>query len=85
MRCRQTHLEPSSLVMGAIHGNEKCGTIAIDRVMSEIDSGHLKIVKGQGDLPIPIANPKAYELDQRYFERNLFNPVLRADGKAGLL
>jgi len=56
--------------MGAIHGNEKCGTIAIDRVMQEIDTGHLKIVKGEVTF-IPISNPKAYEIDQRYYERNL--------------
>ena len=34
------------IVLGAVHGNETCGTRAIERVLSELDEGALKIVKG---------------------------------------
>jgi hypothetical protein len=58
------------LVIGAIHGNEKCGTTAIRNVMADIDSGQLKINRGRVTF-VPIGNPRAYELDQRQVERNL--------------
>jgi uncharacterized protein len=61
---------PKFLVLGAVHGNEKCGTKAIFRIIEDIESGHLPIVKGQVTF-VPIANPRAYELDRRYAERNL--------------
>jgi predicted deacylase len=61
---------PKFLVFGAVHGNEKCGTIAINRIMEEIDSGKLKIMRGQVTF-VPICNPRAYEQDVRYVERNL--------------
>ena len=61
---------PKFLVMGSIHGNEKCGTTAIRRVMDEIDSGKLRIVRGQLTF-VPIANPRAYDEDKRFIERNL--------------
>ena len=30
---------PKVIIMGATHGNEKCGTQAIQRIMAEIDAG----------------------------------------------
>lgn len=61
---------PSFLVLGAVHGNEKCGTIAIKRVIQEIESGQLKITCGKVTF-VPICNPRAYEQDVRFTERNL--------------
>jgi predicted deacylase len=61
---------PRLLVLGAIHGNEKCGTIAIRCVIDEIEKGSLKIAKGQLTF-VPICNPRAYEKDVRFTERNL--------------
>lgn len=61
---------PRLLVLGAIHGNEKCGTEAIDRMLGEIESGKYKIARGQATF-IPICNPRAYAEDKRYIERNL--------------
>ncbi len=58
------------LIIAAIHGNEKCGTVGCRRVMEDIDSGRLPIIKGQVTF-VPIGNPRAYDLDQRYAERNL--------------
>lgn len=31
------------LVLGAVHGDEKCGTQAIRQIMSRIESGDIKI------------------------------------------
>ena len=61
---------PKLLIIGAVHGNEKCGTIACHRVMEEIDSGKLVITRGHVTF-IPIGNPRAYDLDKRFYERNL--------------
>src|ERR1700743_2723936 len=61
---------PKFLVLGAVHGNEKCGTVAIRRVIEDIEAGRLPILKGQVTF-VPIANPRAFDLDQRYAERNL--------------
>jgi len=58
------------LVLGAIHGNEKCGTIGITRVMEDLNAGRFHITKGQVTF-VPICNPRAYEKDVRYTERNL--------------
>lgn len=58
------------LVIAAIHGNEKCGTVACDRVIHEIESGAVRLVRGQVTF-VPIGNPWAYELDRRFVERNL--------------
>jgi predicted deacylase len=61
---------PKFLIIGAIHGNEKCGTVGCNRVIEEIDSGALKIVRGQVTF-VPIGNPRAYDQDKRFTERNL--------------
>ena len=39
---------PRLIVLGAVHGNETCGTQAIQRVIAEIDSGSLQIAAGEG-------------------------------------
>ncbi|MCA3153956.1 MAG: succinylglutamate desuccinylase/aspartoacylase family protein [Burkholderiales bacterium] len=61
---------PQVLVLGAVHGNEICGTRAIERVLREIDDGSLKIERGSVTF-IPVTNPLAYALKQRMGERNL--------------
>ena len=58
------------LVTGAIHGNEKCGEKAINRIIAEMDAGKFHIARGKLIL-IPICNPKAYDKDTRFIERNL--------------
>src|SRR5450830_182635 len=58
------------IVTGAVHGNETCGTVAIRRVMEELDSGKLLIARGSVTF-VPITNPLAYRLQQRSGERNL--------------
>ena len=61
---------PRLIVTGAVHGNETCGTRAIQRVIEEIDSGALEIRSGEVTF-VPITNPLAYARDERAGERNL--------------
>lgn len=61
---------PRLLVLGAVHGNETCGTRAIERLIQEIDSGALAIERGTLTL-VPVANPLAYQLQRRQGDRNL--------------
>jgi predicted deacylase len=61
---------PRLVVLGAVHGNETCGTRAIERVLAEIDSGALRIVRGSLTL-LPVTNPLAYARADRAGERNL--------------
>lgn len=58
------------LTLGAIHGNEKCGTEAISRLMTELDSGIVTLAAGTL-VCAPICNPEAYARDLRYVEQNL--------------
>ncbi|MES2899253.1 MAG: succinylglutamate desuccinylase/aspartoacylase family protein [Pseudomonadota bacterium] len=61
---------PRLIITGAVHGNETCGTRAIERVMAEIDSGALVVKAGSVTL-VPVTNPLAYQLKQRSGDRNL--------------
>ena len=58
------------IVLGAVHGNETCGTQAILRVIQEMETGLMPVIAGSVTF-VPIANPLAYELQQRMGERNL--------------
>ncbi len=58
------------IVLGAVHGNETCGTRGIERVLAELDGGALSIVRG-GVTFVPASNALAYERKQRVGERNL--------------
>ena len=66
---------PKLIVLGAVHGNETCGTRAIARILSEIDSGALRIERGTLTL-VPVTNPLAYQLGQRQGDRNLNRHLL---------
>lgn len=61
---------PRLIVLGAVHGNETCGTQAIRRVVDLFDRGELALVSGSVSF-VPIANPLAYQLGQRQGDRNL--------------
>lgn len=58
------------VVLGAVHGNETCGTQAIRRVIAEIESGQVRIAAGRVTF-VPITNPLAYARQQRMGDRNL--------------
>ena len=61
---------PRLIVTGAVHGNETCGTRAIERVLAELTSGALAITRGALTL-VPVCNPLAYANGRRMGERNL--------------
>lgn len=69
---------PRLLIFGAVHGNEICGTQAMLRLMQELDSGALKLVRGQLQL-VPICNPRAHAEGFRFIERNLNRFFLPSD------
>lgn len=58
------------IVLGAVHGNEPCGSIAIERILQELACGELEIIAGQLTL-VPVANRLAYELGTRNGDRDL--------------
>ena len=61
---------PRLIVTGAVHGNETCGTLAIKRVIHEIDSATLEIAAGTVTF-VPITNPLAFQKGERAGDRNL--------------
>ncbi|HEU5295245.1 MAG TPA: succinylglutamate desuccinylase/aspartoacylase family protein [Burkholderiaceae bacterium] len=61
---------PRLIVLGAVHGNETCGTRAIERVLQEFDAGSLRVACGSVTF-VPVTNPLAYQRGQRMGERNL--------------
>lgn len=61
---------PKVLVLGAVHGNETCGTQAMHRLLGELDQGAITIERGVLTL-VPVTNPLAYQLGRRQGDRNL--------------
>ena len=61
---------PRLIVLGAVHGNETCGTQGIRRVAAEFAAGSLALTRGTLTL-VPIANPVAYARGQREGDCNL--------------
>ena len=65
----------SLIITGAVHGNETCGTLAIRRLMTEIDSGKITLITGNLTL-VPVTNPLAFHFGQRQGDRNLNRRLL---------
>ncbi len=61
---------PALIVLGAVHGNETCGTRAIERLLAELAAGRQRIVRGRLTL-VPVTNRLAYERGTRGGDRNL--------------
>ena len=73
LRCHTYHglaPGPALLVLGAVHGNEVCGTHAIMQLLQDIDAGTLAIERGSVTF-VPITNPLAHQLKRRFGDRNL--------------
>jgi uncharacterized protein len=66
------------IVTGAVHGNEIHGTLAMRKLIAEIDAGVVNIVCGQVTF-VPITNPKAYALKRRNGDRNLNRNLRRTN------
>lgn len=58
------------LVLGAVHGNETCGTMAIRGLVEDIRAGRLLLASGKVSF-VPVANPLAYARGTRMGDRNL--------------
>lgn len=58
------------LILGAVHGNETCGTQAIQSVLPDFLSGKRMILSGSVTF-VPCCNIHAYEKNVRYIDRNL--------------
>ncbi|MDH5541221.1 MAG: succinylglutamate desuccinylase/aspartoacylase family protein [Rhizobacter sp.] len=58
------------IVLGAVHGNETCGTRAIERLLAELEAATLRIVRGSVTF-VPVTNALAYQRGQRAADRNL--------------
>jgi len=58
------------IVLGGVHGNETCGTAAIERVVGDIEAGAIEMMAGRVTF-VPVANPLALERRQRAGDRNL--------------
>ena len=58
------------VVLGAVHGDEVCGTRAIERVVAEFDAGTLTLVRGRVTF-VPVTNPLAHAHRRRAGDRNL--------------
>jgi len=63
---RGTHL----VILGGIHGNETCGPQALQKIISELRSGSLKLLTGRLTI-VPVCNPRAFAANTRYIEENL--------------
>lgn len=61
---------PRLLVLGAVHGNETCGTQAIRALRETLDSGALRLQRGHLTL-VPVTNPGAYDRNVRAVDHNL--------------
>ena len=66
------------IVLGAVHGNEICGTRAIERVGAELDAGTLKLMRGRLTM-VPVTNPLAYAMRRRTGDRNLNRKLAPTD------
>ena len=69
---------PRLIVLGAVHGNETCGTRAIERLIGEIDAGSVRLSAGRLTL-VPVTNPLAYEQQRRAGDRNLNRKLAPTD------
>jgi predicted deacylase len=61
---------PRLLVLGAVHGNETCGPVAMRQILPQFENGQMQPQKGSVTF-IPICNPEAYKQNKRFIEHNL--------------
>jgi predicted deacylase len=72
---------PHLLVLGAVHGNETCGPIAIRQILDALSREEIQISSGRVTF-IPMANPEAFALRQRAAGRDLnrnFGPIAQPE------
>jgi predicted deacylase len=72
---KSEHKGYNVLFLGAVHGNEHCGSKAIFKIVEKFAAHALTPLKGSVSF-IPVCNPKAFEKDVRFIEENL-NRIIR--------
>jgi predicted deacylase len=58
------------LITGAVHGNEKCWPLAINKIIEELQQWLLVLLQWTVTF-IPICNPEWYQQNKRYIDQNL--------------
>ncbi len=71
---------PALTILGAVHGNERCGPEAIKRLIAALDGGEAALRRGTLQM-MPVVNPKAYAQNVRFVERNLNRQLYPKDEK----
>lgn len=66
---------PRVIITGAVHGNEPCGPLAINRMIADLRAGRQRILRGSVTF-VPVVNTLAFRKNTREGERNL-NRALR--------
>lgn len=66
---------PHFLFLGSVHGNETCGSLAIDTILEKITKKEIEITEGKVTF-IPRVNRKAFEENKRFIDVNL-NRVIK--------
>ncbi len=66
---------PRVIITGAVHGNEPCGPLAINRMIADLRAGRQRILRGSVTF-VPVVNTLAYRNNTREGVRNL-NRALR--------
>lgn len=61
---------PRLIVLGAVHGNEICGSVAIRQIIAAFEGRDLHVTHGHVTF-VPVANPLAWKQRRREGERNL--------------
>lgn len=66
---------PRVLLLGGVHGDEKPGVVALERLAAEFERGGLSLVRGQLTI-VPRANAAAVEAGVHFLDQNL-NRIVR--------
>ncbi len=61
---------PHLLVLGAVHGNERCGALAQYDLIEQFKAGTRTLNRGTVTF-VPVCNPRAYQAGARFVERDL--------------
>jgi predicted deacylase len=73
---RSLHEGPRVLMLGAVHGNETCGAVALQRLHAALTQGQHTLLCGSLTL-LPVTNPLAHAKGQRMGDRNLNRQLVR--------
>lgn len=68
---------PRLLVLGAVHGDERCGPEALHRIVAEFGDGRRRLRRGALTL-VPVTNVLAHRERRREGERNLNRGLARS-------